>query len=101
VITRSRRYRTNNPKGDLMRISALAFLAISTVLTATPARAQTYDPSYPVCLQVYGQVSYTECYYVSLQQCAATASGRSASCLVNPYFAGGQVDVRRHLRRHG
>jgi Protein of unknown function (DUF3551) len=101
VITRSRRYRTDNTKGYLMRISALAFLAISTVLTAAPARAQTYDPSYPVCLQVYGKDTYIECYYTSLPQCAATASGRSASCVVNPYFAGRQVDAPRHLRRHG
>ena len=34
-----------------MRIPALAILAIATVLTAAPARAQTYDPAYPVCLQ--------------------------------------------------
>jgi hypothetical protein len=84
-----------------MRISALAILATATVLTAAPARAQTYDPSYPVCLQVYGKVSYIECYYTSLPQCAASASGRSASCVINPYFASGQVDAPRHLRRHG
>ena len=36
-----------------MRIPALAILVIATVLTAAPARAQTYDPAYPVCLQIY------------------------------------------------
>jgi hypothetical protein len=30
-----------------MRIPALAILMIATVLTAAPARAQTYDPAYP------------------------------------------------------
>jgi hypothetical protein len=30
-----------------MRIPALAILMIATVLTAAPARAQTYDPTYP------------------------------------------------------
>ena len=38
-----------------MRIVALAMLAAATLLAAGPARAQTYDPSYPVCLQVWGR----------------------------------------------
>jgi hypothetical protein len=37
-----------------MRIPALAILTIATVLTAASARAQTYNPDYPVCLQTYG-----------------------------------------------
>src|ERR1700730_12161338 len=32
-----------------MRIPTLAILMIATVLTAAPARAQTFDPGYPVC----------------------------------------------------
>jgi hypothetical protein len=36
-----------------MPILALAILTIATVLTAALARAQTYDPAYPVCLHVY------------------------------------------------
>ncbi|WP_291614505.1 DUF3551 domain-containing protein [Bradyrhizobium sp.] len=57
---------------------------------AAPARAQTYDPRYPVCLQVYqGFVDYYfECGYTSMAQCQMSASGRSASCVVNPYYAG-------------
>jgi hypothetical protein len=38
-----------------MRILPLVILTIATVLTAAPARAQTYDPAYPVCLHVYGR----------------------------------------------
>ena len=39
-----------------MRMPTLAiFLTTATVLTAAPARAQTYDPAYPVCLHVYGR----------------------------------------------
>ena len=37
-----------------MRVLACTILTIATVLVAAPARAQTYDPSYPVCLQTYG-----------------------------------------------
>jgi Protein of unknown function (DUF3551) len=84
-----------------MRIAALAILTISTVLTAAPARAQTYDPDYPVCLQAYGLGGgRIECGFTSLAQCAQSASGRSALCLVNPYFASAHVpaDDRRHRR---
>jgi hypothetical protein len=38
-----------------MRIPALAVLTIATVLAAAPARAQTYNPDYPVCLQAFGE----------------------------------------------
>jgi Protein of unknown function (DUF3551) len=48
---------------------------------------------------VYGRVSYYECRYTSLPQCNATASGRSAQCVINPYFAGAQdPGYRRHRR---
>jgi Protein of unknown function (DUF3551) len=64
-------------------------LAVGAIVLAAPARAQTYDPKYPVCLQVYeGMVNYYfECSYTTMAQCAASASGRSASCVVNPYYA--------------
>jgi hypothetical protein len=83
-----------------MRILALAISAIGVVVSMQPASAQTYDPAYPVCLHVYGRISYYECRYTSLPQCNATASGRSAQCIVNPYFAGAQRSAgdRRHRR---
>jgi uncharacterized protein DUF3551 len=61
-------------------------VAIGMLLVSAPARAQTYDPSYPVCMQIYGQVGYFDCRYASLQQCRYLAVGRSATCVVNPYF---------------
>ena len=74
-----------------MRTPALAILTIATVLTSVPARAQTYDPAYPVCLHVYGRGgTYYECRYTSLPQCNASASGRPAQCVINPYFANAQ-----------
>lgn len=83
-----------------MRFLALAILAISSVAAALPARAQAWDPDYPVCLLVYGPLNYNECRYTSLAQCAATASGRSAQCVVNPYFARADVPVGPQYRRH-
>ena len=82
-----------------MRILPLVILTIATVLTAAPARAQTYDPAYPVCLHVYGRgATYYECRYTSLPQCNASASGRAAQCVINPYFASAQVPAQRHRR---
>ena len=89
-----------------MRIPALAILTIAAALTATPAPAQTYDPKYPVCLQVYQGFTdyYFECAYTSMAQCQMSASGRAAQCVVNPYYAGGKASVEakaapRLLRR--
>jgi hypothetical protein len=85
------------PKEALMRIPALAILMIAAVLTAAPARAQTYDPAYPVCLR---WAHYYECRYTSLPQCNASASGRAAQCFINPYFASAEepAGYRRHRR---
>jgi len=68
---------------------SLAILAATIALPA-PARAQTFDPSYPVCLQIYQSIAdfYYECRYRTMAQCAASASGRSAQCMVNPYYGG-------------
>jgi Protein of unknown function (DUF3551) len=82
-----------------MRIP-LATLTIAAVMTAAPARSQAYDPAYPVCLQTYGiGGGYIGCGYTSLAQCNATASGRAAQCIANPYFAGGQAQAGPNYRR--
>jgi Protein of unknown function (DUF3551) len=86
-----------------MRILALAILTIAAVSTAPSARAQTYDPAYPVCLQIYQGWNdyYFECAYTSLAQCNMSASGRAAQCIINPYYGGRKtapVSSRRHRR---
>ena len=68
-----------------MRIIAL--LVISALVVPSSARAQTYDPAYPVCLQTYGiDGSYISCSYNTMAQCQMSASGRAAQCVTNPYF---------------
>ena len=69
---------------------------------AAPAQAQTYAPGFPVCLRVYGPINYYDCSYASLAQCNATASGRPAQCVLNPYAASAGYDERasRRPRRH-
>ncbi len=81
-----------------MRILFLAALAAG-LMSAAPARAQTYGSHYPVCLHVYGKVTYYECAYTSIAQCNASASGRSAQCETNPYAMMIEPRVRGH-RRH-
>jgi Protein of unknown function (DUF3551) len=86
-----------------MRIPALAIFTIAAVSAAPPARAQTYDPAYPVCLQIYQGFTdyYFECAYTSLPQCYASASGRAAQCIVNPYYTGRKTaPPGRRDRRH-
>ncbi len=80
---------------------AWAILA-AMVLIAAPAQAQTYDPNCPVCLQVYQDMVnyYFECGYTSMAQCAASASGRSAQCVVNPYYKGPAKPGSRSRRSH-
>ena len=82
-----------------MRYLALAVAATATMLLVGPAAAQTYAPGYPVCLHVYGPVSYYECRYNSLAQCNLSASGRAAQCIVNPYAASAEEPVARPTRR--
>jgi hypothetical protein len=83
-----------------MRIPAFAILAIAMVSTAAPARAQRYDPNYPVCLQTYGiGGDYIDCSFTTLTQCAQSASGRAAQCITNPYFAGAPVPAGPRYRR--
>ena len=75
-----------------MRHSALAALAFATTFTALPASAQTYGAGYPVCLHVYGPATYYDCSYSSIAQCNASASGRSAQCVIDPFMANASMD---------
>jgi hypothetical protein len=71
-----------------MNAILLAAGLLGTALAGTPAKAQTYDPRYPVCIEVYTvDGSNIDCSFMSIAQCAATASGQSAQCYANPYAA--------------
>ena len=89
-----------------MRVPIVAILATGFISLSAPAQAQTYDPNYPVCLQVYqGMVDYHfECMFRTMAQCQASASGRGAQCVVNPYYgktaAEPAAPPRHHRRKH-
>jgi len=90
-----------------MRIPLCIMMVIGTWLAASTAQAQTYDPRYPVCMHVFtggpgGGGDFFDCSFMTLDQCRASASGRPASCDVNPYYvpSGAPVDRRVHRRHH-
>ena len=63
--------------------------ATGIIFAASPAaRAQRYDPSFPVCMEVYGSDgSRIECFYTSMAQCKGGATGGVAGmCFNNPYY---------------
>ena len=64
-----------------------ALIAVAAASSAQPGSAQTYGAGYPVCLHVYGPVTYYDCAYTSIAQCNASAAGRAAQCVVDPYSA--------------
>ena len=80
-----------------MRLLAWTILSIAAV-SGVPAQAQTYAPGYPVCIQTYGiDGGYIDCSYTSMGQCQASASGRAAQCISNPYFAAAPARRRGHF----
>lgn len=83
-----------------MRMLALAILTMGIVLTTGQARAQRYDPAFPVCLYVVprGGGAYYRCSYQTMDQCRASAVGQM--CVLNPYYAGATGPVRGSNRGH-
>jgi Protein of unknown function (DUF3551) len=79
-----------------MRFLIVALVAAGTI-AITPATAQKYDSTSPVCKTNYRWGGEdTDCGYTSLAQCQASASGLSAVCINNPYYVGPPLDRRPH-----
>jgi hypothetical protein len=73
-----------------MRLATLtlATLALSAVLTASPARAydMPYDP-YPWCAVYSGDAGgASNCGFLTIDQCRATVSGIGGSCEPNQFY---------------
>ena len=85
-----------------MRILAVVILTIGTLSLAGQARAQKYDPAYPVCMHVieWGGSPHENCSFYTMEQCRASASGRGLTCDPNPYYAGAAASPGRHDRRY-
>ncbi|WP_440641401.1 DUF3551 domain-containing protein [Bradyrhizobium sp. PUT101] len=74
---------------DVACVSPLLSMVL-LVIGSVAGHAQTYDPRYLV-MKVYegslGGGEWIDCSYTSIPQCRASASGRAATCEINPYFA--------------
>jgi len=89
-----------------MRALRSAILATVVAFAAVSADAQTYAPGYPVCLQAYTiDGEHIQCAFASMAQCQASAAGRGAQCVANPYYNGAparpQTTGRRQVRMPG
>ena len=72
-----------------MRALTSGILATAVAFAVVPADAQTYAPGYPFCLQAYTiDGEHIECAFTTMAQCRASAAGRGASCMANPYHGG-------------
>jgi hypothetical protein len=91
------------PREIVMRISAWAasaMVAIGLVSAAAPVRAQTYDPNFPICMHVIQfETAYEDCTFHTMEQCRASAAGRSAMCSINPFYRGAVAAPGRYERR--
>jgi len=89
-----------------MRSSFGLMMVAGAVLAAAPSHAQTFDPRYPVCMHVYSGASggggeWYDCSFTSIPQCRATATGRAATCDLNPYYPVSAPQPRPRHRRSG
>lgn len=85
-----------------MRVLASAILAIVTLSANAPARSQTYDPDFPVCMHVIimdGGI-IEDCRYYTMDQCRASASGRPGQCDINPYYKRSRGSLEGRDWRH-
>jgi Protein of unknown function (DUF3551) len=85
-----------------MRALIVTILVMGMMLATSAIQAQTYDPRYPVCVQV-ATIDGTSigCGYGTLAQCQASTSGRGAQCYANPYYAHANKKAsRRANQRH-
>ena len=85
-----------------MRIPALTILALGVVSAAAPARAQTYDPNFPICMHIIDTWggAREDCSFYTMAQCLQTASGLAAQCNINPYYAGARDPFAPRDRRY-
>jgi hypothetical protein len=74
-------------KGEMMRGLVWLISGIGMIAAASPAWAQRYDPSYPVCMEAYGEDgSRIECFFTSMAQCKEGTQAVAGICFNNPYY---------------
>jgi hypothetical protein len=74
------------PQESPIRLPIMVISVLCAVSAPQFAHAQIFDPSYPVCLQPHA-LDNLDCHFTSPPQCALTASGLGAECVIDPYYA--------------
>ena len=70
-----------------MRAPIWLITGTAIIVAASSAWAQRYDPSYPVCMEAYGENGRRiECFFTSMAQCKEAARASAGICLNNPYY---------------
>ena len=70
-----------------MRRAILAALTASGLMALAAAPAEAVGTRYPFCIQGDDYPGLSNCSFASYEQCQATASGRSLTCIANPYLS--------------
>ena len=71
-----------------MQRIVLALLAVGGVAVLNAAPAEAARTRYPFCIQGPSSPGLSNCSFISLAQCQATASGRFLTCIANPFYKG-------------
>lgn len=80
-----------------MRSALLALMASGAAAVATPAVAR--EMAYCIKGCDFGGGA-GDCSFASLAQCQATASGRDATCVSNPYFSKAELPTTELPTNH-
>jgi hypothetical protein len=84
-----------------MRKTLLALMAVTSFIAINLAPASASDPQYQYCIKGSQWLSPVgDCSFTTLQQCQATASGRLATCDVNPFSPNMSDNRRRHQNNY-
>ena len=82
----------------MRHVSILAFGGLLTLGAFAMADSAKADP-YRWCAEYGGgRGGGTNCYFVTLEQCRAAASGNGGFCRPNPFYTGGDRPRRRVSR---
>jgi hypothetical protein len=78
----------------------LAIAVFATVISGSLIDGAKADP-YRWCAEYSGgRGGGTNCYFMTIQQCRAAASGNGGFCRPNPFYTGGDRPRRRGFRSY-
>ena len=72
----------------VMRNTILISLVMGSLAVICAAPAEAVGTRHPYCMQGRSSPGLSNCSFNSLRQCRASASGRSLTCIANPFYKG-------------